>query len=160
MTRRWRVSALLLGLSLGLSRSGVAQDSVCTYDACALRLQHRTSGLRVVAGGDARLVAKLGLFFTRIPVLEQSRDSAVRTLYTDYRSHQGKATALAIIGTAVHVAGVLIYYADRYDRTNQLVSIGLVGAGLGFVLGAGHHGAAGMDALSQSIWQYNRGLTR
>src|SRR5436189_764466 len=109
MTVTCRSRAVLISLATAVvvgSTLAAAQDSSCTYDRCALRLQHRLWSLRLVAGANATSVARLGMFATRIEPFSRSGDS-VRVHYEAFRKNRNRAGAFTLIGVATLVASFI-----------------------------------------------------
>lgn len=77
MTVRRSIGSLLVGVTLlaaGLAPAAPGQEAPCTYDRCALRLQHRfLRSTRIVRGSDDTVVARVGLFAPRVEPLATAR---------------------------------------------------------------------------------------
>jgi hypothetical protein len=139
--------------------SARAQAAGCTYDACALRLQHRFwSGITLVQGHEARRVARVGgLFAPNIDLLASAPDSA-KTHYLAFRTHQNRGGVFVLLGAVfAGAAGALAY--DQYEG-HEGFFWGLLGAGLTFSIIGGSSVRKANDHLEQSIWFYNRELAR
>jgi hypothetical protein len=149
--------ALLLVCAVG---SIQAQTPGCTYDTCALRLRNRFwSGISLVQGGDARRVARLGLFAPRIDLLASANDSA-KTHYLAFRTRQNRGGALLLVGAVfAGAAGGLLREQATYDDHKTLFW-SLLSVGFVFSVWGGANHVSASDHLQQSIWYYNRDLGR
>ena len=160
MTVTCRSRAVLISLATAVvvgSTLAAAQDSTCTYDRCALRLQHRLWSLRLVAGANDTPVARLGMFAPRIAPLSGAGDS-VRSHYEAFRSSQNRASAFALVGIVTIFASGVVYGANRYQ--NDGVALGLAVAALPFAIVGAVNELKARDHLAQAIWLYNRALPR
>jgi hypothetical protein len=152
-----RAAYLLLGAltaSTTLARPTLAQqDSACTWDRCALRVQHRLfGGPRLVRGINGVKVAGLGWFPPALPFLAQGSDSAA-VHYSAFRARHTSGTVLLLVALGAFFAGSAIA-ADGDDGTGAAViiggfTVGLVGAAVT---------ASGQNELSRAVWWYNRSL--
>jgi hypothetical protein len=156
-----RIVIGLLFTAVAAAPGGVAtaQAAGCTYDACALRLQHRFwSGITLVQGHEARRVARVGgLFAPHVDLLASAPDSA-KAHYLAFRTNQNRGGAFMLLGAVfAAAAGALAY--DQYEG-HEGVFWGLLGAGLTFSIIGGGNVRKANDHLEQSIWFYNRELPR
>jgi hypothetical protein len=134
------------------------QGAACTYDTCALRLQHRFfSGVSLVQGKDGSRVARLGLFAPRVGVLAAASDSA-KAHYLAFRSHQNRGAALTLVGLSTAIAVGALAYDESHYRDNKGLVWGLIGVGLTFSIWGGANVVKANDQLQRSIWFYNRDL--
>lgn len=153
-----RASLGVLALVAGARVAEAQQPATCSYDACALRLQH--SGLlgpRVVQGASAVKAEGSGWFSHRIPPLEASSDS-VRLHYVQYRSHATRAGIFGILGAFAVSVGFSVI--DHPSHDNRVLKISLISGGAIVGILAGINRARSQDHLQRSIWLYNRELPR
>jgi hypothetical protein len=148
---------LLLGVltaSATLARPTLAQeDSACTWDRCALRVQHRTfGGPRLVRGSDGVKVAGLGWFPPALPFLAQRSDSAA-VHYDAFRARHTAGNVLVLVAMGAFIAGYAIA-RDGNDGAGAAVLIGGLTVGLVGVAVT----ASGQNELSRAVWWYNRSL--
>ena len=152
--------ALLVLAALAVPFVAPAQEAGCTYERCALRLQHRFfSGTRIVEGASAsRHIATVGMFVGRIPIFESASDSA-RRHYTAFRSSQNRGSVLGVI--AAIALGASVGVASSPNGAEHKTAIWtLFGVGVVFAIPAGVNMTKAQDELQQAIWHYNRGLGR
>jgi hypothetical protein len=97
------------------------------------------------------------MFSARIAPLERGSDS-VRAQYEVFRRRTTRAGILSIVSTVAVVAGTMIYLDDPDDRSRR--TAGIIGLGAGVVVGiiSSSQRGRGLDALSRSMWLYNRAL--
>ena len=135
-----------------------AQDLACTYDRCALRLQHTAFSDRIVQGTGATVVGRLGLFAPRVEPLATAGDSA-RNHYESFRTHQNRGGALSIVGAIAGVA-TLVILSNSIDRQEDPPGVvwGLIGFGAAFSIAGSIDIRIGRDQLQQALWFYNRSL--
>ena len=140
------------------ARVAEAQPAACSYDSCALRLQHGSVlGVRVVQGASADKAEGGGFFSHRIPVLEARSDSA-HVQYVEYRSHALRAGVLGILGAFAVSVGYAI--VDHSSHDNRVLKYSLIGSGSIVGIIAGISQARSQNHLQRSIWLYNRELPR
>jgi hypothetical protein len=133
-----------------------AQTPSCTYDRCALRLQHGGGGVRIVQGRAATRIARVGMFAPRVALLAEA-DDTTRLRYDAFREYHNRGATFGLVSLALMIGGAAAYYStDRDSRRWPGVALWVVGAG--FSIGASVNTRKGQDALSQSIWFYNRSL--
>ena len=152
-----RVSLSVLSLVASARVAEAQQPATCTYDACALRLQHGVLGVHVVQGASADKAEGGGFFSHRIPVLEARSDSA-HVQYVEYRSHALRAGVLGILGAFAVSVGYAI--VDHSSHDNRVLKFSLIGSGTIVGIVAGINLARTQNHLQRSIWLYNRELPR
>lgn len=141
------------------SADAAGQDGVdCTFDACALRVEHRFGGLRVVRGLEAEPVATLGLFGNTLAEVVASSDSAyVYALESDRQKRA--STAWWIFGLVATVVGASDYTAGFWERDpGTLTYVGL-GIGLGATMVSGWQATRSLDSVEKAVWWFNRDLS-
>lgn len=154
---RYRLHRTLVFLAMLLmAGSAAAQADSVGYDANALRLESRFGDIRIVRGMSGRVVATVGTFHTpKLTRIVAPSENAVREAREFERNQRPGAIASMIGGIVV---GTSIALAARNDASWALSSAGLVGAGLVFYGGVRLNRA--YNALSRSLWWYNRDLER
>ena len=149
-----RILAFLCLLSSSWALPAIGQDSACTYERCALRLQYRGSGIRVVQGLDGTRIARLGFYPPHIDLLAAGDDST-RLHYDAFRKYNTRSAKLGIITIILSVTGGTLIGVSHKDAV-RWTGVGLATVGLGFSFGATASGRRGQDELSQALWFYNR----
>jgi hypothetical protein len=151
----WFAGAFTAALAVGAtpaSRAVAQQDTACTWDRCALRLQQGLLGPRLVRGLEGTKVVGVGLFPPRLPLFGQRSDSA-GVHYLAFRSRQSGASTLLLVALGAMVAGNVIA-ADGHEDTG----LGFVVAGFVLSLAGAGLGASAQNELSRAVWWYNRSL--
>ncbi|HJQ12966.1 MAG TPA: hypothetical protein VJ840_18185 [Gemmatimonadaceae bacterium] len=155
---RFRLHRTLAFLALmSLPATGAAQsDTRVGYDSSALRLEWHFGDMRIVRGLSGPIVGSVGVFHTPdlVKIVEPS-ENAVREAREFKRNHLPGSLAAMVGGLIV---GASIAIASRNDPSWELASAELVGAGL--ALYGGFRLNRAYNALSKSIWWYNRDLRR
>jgi hypothetical protein len=149
---------LALSVMFVTAASAAAQDSACTYDRCALRLQSRASGVRIVQGAQGTNLGRIGLYPPRINLLATADDST-RLHYEAFREYHSRSATFGLVSLVFTVGGAVLVYASD-DETADWTGFGLSVVGLGFSIGASSSSRRGRDELSQAIWFYNRRFAR
>ena len=158
MIGRRKTQIVLAALSVVAAGALRAQDSSCTWDRCALRVQSSLFSMKVVRGRAAEPVAKLGGFAPRIQPLADSRDTAIQRYYVQFRAAATRATALSLGGFALGVGALVAYEAPNHGGRG--VYGWLLGASaLTSIIQFAEQRRAN-DRLESAIWWYNRGLPR
>ena len=150
---------VVLLLGLGASCAAAQNRGECTFDTCALRVQHRFSGPpRVVRGLGAEPVATLGLFGNSLAEVVAMSDSAVT--YARAGNRQGRAaTVWGIVGLVGVTAAVLDYTGSFRDwRDPSAVMYVSLGVGFSAAMIAGWQRTRSLDSVEMAIWWYNRDL--
>jgi hypothetical protein len=160
VTRMLRCAAFVASLLGAQATTLVAQDSTCTYDRCALRLQHGFGYTRVVEGSANAPVASLGLFARRVDALALSPDSTVRVYYGEFRRAGDRSTLFTATAVAAAVAALIVYRSDTHSGENLGVSAGLALTSLGLALVERRFRSRSEDCLQSAIWHYNKNLRR
>ena len=125
------------------ARVAEAQPAACSYDSCALRLQHGSVlGVRVVQGASA----------------DEARSDSAHVQYVEYRSHALRAGVLGILGAFAVSVGYAI--VDHSSHDNRVLKYSLIGSGSIVGIIAGISQARSQNHLQRSIWLYNRELPR
>lgn len=153
--RRKTAIVLVTLVTLGI-RASAAQESACTWDRCALRVQSSLFSMKVVRGSAGETVAKLGGFSPRIQPLAESRDTAVQRPYVQFRAAANRATALTLGGFALGVAALVAY--QHHDTKSSAGWLLGASALVDIIQFAEQRHAS--DRLESAIWWYNRGLPR
>jgi len=154
---RYRLHRPLFFLAmLLLSGRVIAQADTTSYDANALRLESHFGDIRIVRGISGPVVASVGAFhMPNLTKLVGTSENAVREAREFERNQRPGAIASMMGGIIV---GASIAVATRNEASWGLVSAELVGTGLVFYGGVRLNRA--YNALSRSLWWYNRDLKR
>lgn len=130
-------------------------DTTSSYDASALRVESRWGDLRIVRGSSGAVVGKIGTFRSvDLTKLVGRSDSALKQAREFNRNHGPGSWASAIGGIALGVC--LAISAHNDDASWGLISTEVAATGL-VLYGAIRLNRA-YNALSRSIWWYNRDL--
>ncbi len=130
--------------------------SAMSYDAKALRIESHLGDLRIVRGVSGPAVASIGTFRkVDLAKLVAPSENAVREAREFERNERRGAIAATVGGILV---GASIAISTRTGPSWGLVSAEAAGTGL-LVFGAVRLNRA-YNALSRSIWWYNRDLKR
>jgi hypothetical protein len=156
MRRRSNLLAAWLCLLLCSSVALGQSDTTGSYDANALRVESHWGDLRIVRGVDGPVVGKIGAFSSvDLAKLVAPSENAVKEAREFNRNHGPGALASAVGAIMI---GVSIAFADNNDPSWGLISTEVVGAGL--VIYGGIRLNRAFNALSKSLWWYNRDLKR
>lgn len=149
---------VVLLIALG-SADAAGQDGVdCTFDACALRVEHRFNVLRVVRGLEAQPVATLGLFGNSLAEVVASSDSAfVYALESDRQKRA--STAWRILGLVATAAGAWDFAAGFWERDPGALTYAGLGIGLVATMVSGWQATRSLDSVEKAVWWYNRDLS-
>ena len=150
--------ALLLAL-FALPCALDAQNTACTYESCALRIDYGGlfSSARVVQGADAQRIAKANRSDELKSVLASNDSASVH--YARFEKLDRTSDWLGGIGAAAWLGGLtvgLLTHADPGDAPYVALSI----AGVSLGMAGGIVGRRAFNQLSESIWWYNAGLVR
>lgn len=153
-----RAAVLLFVIAVAPLPALNAQAADCTYDTCALRIQHTFWQDRLVSGIDARVIARLSAFAPHIETLATAGDS-VRNHYQAFRTAQNTGGVLNILSAAVAIVWAFsVADGSFYDpRPEDYV---LMGGSLALGIAGTLSTRSGRNHLTQSIWHYNRGLPK
>ena len=154
---RYRLHLALVCLAmLPMAGRAAAQADSAGYDANAMRLESRFGDIRIVRGINGPVVATVGTFHTpKLTKIVAPSENAVREAREFERNQRPGAIASMIGGVMV---GTSIALSANNEASWALSSVGLVGAGLVFYGGVRLNRA--YNALSRSLWWYNRDLKR
>jgi hypothetical protein len=134
-----------------------AQDTTCSYDACALSLEGGFFGRRIVRGVRREKVATLGFLPALVPALALASDSA-GSHYRAYRRKAESGFVFSSLGIGFAVAGLLV--SDPFgprSRTESRSTTLFVGATVSFYI-SGWFQSAAEDDLARAVFWYNRSL--
>lgn len=156
MRSRVHRSLACLGLTLIPSVAVAQADTTGGYDANALRVESHFGDLRIVRGVNGPAVASVGTFRTvNLVKLVAPSENAVKEA-REFERNQRPGSIASLLG--VIVVGTSVAVSTRNDPSWGLVSAEVAGAGLLFYGGIRLNRA--YNALSRSIWWYNRDLRR
>ncbi|HUE77823.1 MAG TPA: hypothetical protein VMM83_07775 [Longimicrobiales bacterium] len=149
---------MVLLIALG-SADAAGQDGVdCTFDACALRVEHRFNGLRVVRGLEAQPVATLGLFGNSLAEVVASSDSAFAYALESDRQKRA-STAWGIFSLVASAAAAWDFTTGFWERDPGAVMYAGFGIGLGAAMVSGWQATRSLDSVEKAVWWYNRDLS-
>ena len=156
MRCRLRVAAGCLSVA-AFSTVGLSQaDSTRSYDVNALRVESHFGDLRIVRGVDGPVVGNIGTF-KRVDLVQlvAPSENAMKEARVFNRNH-GPGTLISALGAVV--LGVSFAVASNNDDASWgLVAAEVAGSGL--ILYGGIRLNRAFNALSKSLWWYNRDLT-
>jgi hypothetical protein len=150
--------ALLLSVLLMVAAPAVAVHGQaprpCTWDTCALRIQapSLTTPMRLVRGTDSEEVVRLGLMQPAVAPWVSLSDSAVAYARI-YDVQFDRGSIISLTGTVIAIAAPILM-----EGTMQ--KIAFTGVGIGFSVVGGVITNRANEALSRSVWWYNRELAR
>ncbi|MFL5498266.1 MAG: hypothetical protein ACJ772_07850 [Gemmatimonadaceae bacterium] len=154
----WRLFLVLcVGslVSFGTVRVSTAQTT--SYDDNALRLEGHRGDTRIVRGVDGTVLGRIGVFHG-VDVAKIVGPSKKATFEAkNFAANYGPGTWITAVGLATLGAAVGV---SRIHDVNRSIPTGLtVGGGALLIYGGGRLERA-YNALSRSIWWYNRDLAR
>jgi len=130
-----------------------AQDS--TYDQKSLRLERHHGDVRIVRGLEGTVLGRIGTFrgidVVKLVSSSENATSEAKKFARDY----GPGTSLAALGIATMGAAIGV---SRINDVNGLITGGLTLAATGLIVYGGGRLENAYNALSRSIWWYNRDL--
>ena len=131
-------------------------DETRSYDTNALRVESHFGDFRIVRGADGAVVGRIGTF-SRVDLTELVAPSqnAVREA-REFNSNYGPGTLASAIGAMA--LGVSLAVASNNEASWGLISAEVAGSGL--LLYGGIRLNRAFNALSRSIWWYNRDLKK
>jgi hypothetical protein len=146
------VLLLLLVLVTVLPASAQLADSLCTYDACALRYEPRLFGRDLVRGaGGVPVDARLSDAVAMSPrALEFARE------YERTRT----PALLTLLGSSLLLAFATPPPGDELIPLSDGARLGLLAGGTGLGIVGLRLSLRSQRARSRAIWHYNRSLAR
>jgi hypothetical protein len=147
--------APLVAACLVLAAVPVLNAQGGTYDDNALRVEGQRGDFRIVRGTEGTVVGKIGVFrgvdVTKLVASSEKATIEAKRFVRDYRP----GVLLLSLGIATLGAGIGV---SAIHDINRGITTGLMLAGTGLIVyGAGRLEDA-YNALSRSIWWYNRDL--
>lgn len=130
----------------------VAQDTACTYDACALRIKRPFFGTRLVQGRQGETVASIVFLAPRLTDMMERSDSALH-YYELFRTRHNRALWMGLVGSVLYLGGFVVFEANP---DAEPVALGLTIGGGAAMIASLIVGASARDPLSRAIWWYNR----
>lgn len=156
-------SCLLIGKSLPMAaqerevKQPVVPGSVGSYDSSALRLEGYGSRARILKGADGTVVGRVGFFRTvKLANLVAPSERALREA-REFDSNFRNANVMASVGLVVLAASMI---AQSTTDINDWIVLGGTAGSAGLILYASHGLNRAFNALSKSLWWYNRDLAR
>jgi hypothetical protein len=141
----------LSGISVLTAQEGTS------YDDNALRLEGHVGDVRIVRGAQGTVLGKVGVF-RGIDVAKLVSSSEKATIEAKNFAHDyGPGTWLLSLGIATLGAGIGV---SRIHDVNSGLTTGLMLAGTGLIVYGGGRLESAYNALSRSVWWYNRDLKR
>jgi hypothetical protein len=154
------MTRLLLGLcvgaylGLGVPKVLMAQDS---YDESALRIEGHRGDMRIVRGVQGTVVAHIGGFrapdVSKLVSPSEKAMTEAKTFSRDY----GPGSWIAGVGIAALGAGLGV---SQMHDVNAGIPIGLTLGGTALLVYGGARLQHAYNALSRSLWWYNRDLKK
>jgi hypothetical protein len=148
---------LCVGIYLSFVDTAVMNAQGASYDENALRLEGHRGDVRIVRGVHGTVLGKIGTFHSidvaKLVSPSEKATAEARIFASDY----GPGTWLAALGIAT--LGVAIGVSQIHD-VNRGITTGLTLAGTGLIVYGGGRMENAYNALSRSIWWYNRDLKR
>jgi len=133
--------------------TGVSAQS--TYDNNALRLDSRFGDVRIVRGVDGPVVGRVGVFRgSDIAKIVESSPKAVTEAREFQRNYR---PGTIIVGLGIISLGLTAGVSQIHD-VNRGITTGLTLATFGLITYGGSRLERAYNALSRSIWWYNRDL--
>jgi hypothetical protein len=132
-----------------------AQDSICTYNQCALALHRSFWSRHLVRGDSAIRVARIGF---RAPALDEfaAREDSAGVYVRRFQADHTSGNWLMLLGALTAAAGELVVLESRHD----VVGSAVMPVGVGVFFTGGQRARRGDNALHRAIWFYNRSLPR
>ncbi len=149
--------ALCIGAHLIPGGPDVLTAQETTYDENALRLEGHLGDVRIVRGAQGRVLGTIGVFrgIDVANIVSPSEHAVIEA--KKFARDYGPGTWLAALGIAT-LGGAI--GASQIHDLNRGITTGLTLAGTALIVyGAGRLENA-YNALSRSIWWYNRDLKR
>ena len=149
--------ALCVGAHLTLGGPGVLSAQDGSYDANALRLEGRGGELRIVRGEEGTVLARISGFHTTdvVKLVSPSEPAMAeaRIFSRDYIPGSWLAgLGIATMGAAIGVS--------RIHDLNNGIPTGLTAGAAALLIYGGVRLQNAYNALSRSIWLYNRDLKK
>ena len=148
---------LCLGAYVGLGGTTLLAAQEESYEVSALRLEGHQGDLRIVRGVEGTVVARIGGFHTPdlskvVSPSEKAMDEA-KNFSHDY----GPGSWITAAGFAALGAGI---GASRIDGLNTTIPAGLTIGGTALIVYGANRLQSAYNALSRSLWWYNRDLKK
>ena len=149
------LAAAIVAACLPLFAAPAVNAQAGTYDDNAFRVEGQRGDFRIVRGTEGTLVGKIGVFrgidVTRLVASSEKATIEAKRFVRDYKP----GVLLLSLGIATLGAGIGV---SEIQNVNRAITTGLMLAGTGLIVyGAGRLENA-YNALSRSIWWYNRDL--
>ena len=129
----------------------------CSYERCAVRLEHRFWSTRLVQGANSRWIGTVSASGPRISIFDSSADERVRSSYQSFLVHRRSARSIRLMSLGLYLgAGTL--FASSDGKGAQILGTGLLVMGNWVGHSAMYAQGEASAALDLAIWHYNRGL--
>jgi hypothetical protein len=142
-------------LGLGVPTVLIAQD--ISYDEGALRIEGHRGDMRIVRGVQGTVLASISGFRTPDVVKLVSPSEKAMFEARSFAHDYGPGSWLTAFGIAAFGAGI---GTSRIHDLNSSVPIGLTIGGAALMVYGGGRLQHAYNALSRSIWWYNRDLKK
>jgi hypothetical protein len=154
----WRLfMVLVVGAHLTVAGPAVLTAQDGSYDDSALRLEGHLGDVRIVRGAQSIVLGRIGVFrgvdVAKLVSRSEQATAEARQFSHDY----GPGTWLAALGIAT-LGGAI--GASQIHDLNRGITTGLTIAGTALIVYGGGRLENAYNALSRSIWWYNRDLKR
>lgn len=148
---------LWVGVLFGLGGSAVLTAQNGSYDGNALRLEAHNGDVRIIRGVQGTVLGRIGTFrgldVARLVSSSEKATVEAEKFARDYGPGSWIAAAgLATLGAAVG--------ASQIDGVNRGIALGLTLASTGLIVYGGGRLQSAYNALSRSVWWYNRDLEK
>ena len=141
----------LSGVSVLTAQEGTA------YDDNALRLEGHIGDVRIVRGAQGTVLGKIGVFRGVDVAKLVSPSEKATTEAKNFARDYGPGTWLTSLGIATLGAWIGV---SRINDVNHGITTGLLLASTGLIVYGGGRLENAYNALSRSVWWYNRDLKR
>lgn len=130
-------------------------DSTRVYDTQALRIESSWGSAKIIRGAPGAILGTVGWFRDYdVEKLVESSPQAVADAQK-FRTSNFRGSVLTAMGATTALVGIVV----TTNSSNNAASPMLILAGAGVMAWGAQHINRGYDALSRSVWWYNRDLT-
>jgi hypothetical protein len=146
---------LFIGAYVIMAGPTLLRAQNATYDEGALRLEGHGGDLRIVRGVQGTVVAHIGGFRTPdVSAIVSPSEKAMLEAKSFARDY-GPGNWIAAVGIVALGAGIGV---SRMHDANRSLPTGLAVSGAALILYGGTRIQSAYNALTRSIWWYNRDL--
>lgn len=127
-------------------------DSTRAYDTQALRIESSWGSAKIIRGAPGAILGTVGWFRDYdVEKLVESSPRAVADAHK-FKANNFRGSVLTAIGATTVAVGIVV----TANSSNNAASPMLIIAGAGVMAWGAQHINKGYDALSRSVWWYNR----